>query len=45
MYEKPTLEPFGTFRDLTQLGTDMGSAFGLGCSNEADALSFAACRS
>lgn len=47
MYEKPTLERFGTFRDLTQLGTtggaDLGPAFGLGCNAAPDALPFAAC--
>ncbi|MBA2243762.1 MAG: lasso RiPP family leader peptide-containing protein [Gemmatimonadetes bacterium] len=38
MYEKPTLERFGTFRELTLIGPaggqDIGSVFGLdaGCS-------------
>ena len=48
MYEKPMLERFGTFRDLTQLGNDSGadaaSVFGLGCSAASDATDFAACR-
>ena len=48
MYEKPTLERFGTFRDLTQLGnnsgTDAASVFGLGCDRSPDATDFAACR-
>ena len=41
MYERPTLERFGTFRDLTRLGLDEGndlfSGFGIpGCDAGAD---------
>jgi hypothetical protein len=47
MYEKPKLERFGTFRELTLLGIDSGQdaggMFGLGCDGSPGALDFAVC--
>lgn len=44
MYEKPRLERFGTFRELTMLGTDSGtdiaSAFGLGANQDSNRPEF-----
>lgn len=48
MYEKPILERFGTFRELTLLGLDAGSdlfsGFGIpGCDASPDAAGFEQC--
>ncbi len=50
MYEKPALERFGTFRDLTQLGltggTDLFGVEGIpGCDADEDAAVFESCLS
>lgn len=48
MYEKPALERFGTFRELTQLGlqggTDLFGVEGIpGCNGDEDAAFFESC--
>jgi hypothetical protein len=50
MYEKPMLERFGTFRELTRLGLDQGndlfSGFGIpGCDASTGAADFEQCDS
>lgn len=50
MYEKPMLERFGTFRELTRLGLDQGndlfSGFGIpGCNAGTGAPDFEQCGS
>ena len=47
MYEKPTLQRFGTFREITKLGpeagSDIGSVFGISGCNAQDTQSEFGC--